>query len=56
MKSPAFDARRQASVATRRMFVTSCFWSLRWQILSACTVRAIEARDRRPLAESPCPS
>ncbi len=40
--SPAFVARRQASVATSRIRLTSCCSSLRRQICSACTVRAID--------------
>ena len=55
MKSRAFDARRQASVATSRMWLTSCFESFRLQILSACTVRAIDERLSRPEPPSPCP-
>ena len=49
-------ARRQASVATRRMRRTSCWAILRPQMRSAWRVLAIEMRDSRPWLSSPWPS
>jgi hypothetical protein len=56
MKSRALRARRQASVATRRMRLTPCFSIFFWQMRSACTVRPIDARLSRPEASRPTPS
>ena len=49
----AFDPAR---LATSRIRFTPWVSILRRQICSACTVRAMELRDSRPEASSPCPS
>jgi hypothetical protein len=56
MNSAALVARRQASVATRRIRSTRCLSSFLRQILSAPTARAMDARPSLPEASSPCPS
>ena len=56
MKSLALRARRQASVATKRIRRTPCLSSLRSQMRKAWIVRPIDARDNRPVASSPAPS
>ncbi len=56
MKSRALRARRQASVAIRRIRVTPCFSIFFSQMRRAWIVRPIEDRDSRPDASSPTPS
>ena len=56
MKSRAFLARRQASVVTSRIRLTLLRFSFCWQMRSACTVRAIDERDSRPVRSNPEPS
>lgn len=49
-------ARRHASVATSRMCVTSWRWSFWRHTRRAPTVRAMAARESRPVASRPWPS